>query len=513
VDIGTDIELLGKFKGRNIRTLSRSDIAFIKGALKTKRNELEAMAGRLNDGIYAMEKELEFRSEQLKFLSLYLRRNVEIKLVNKGPKAPDADLVHVRQRVLYMAEEVGVIQWNAEAGFDFRNIEDFDRWVTSPKNLGIIAPEPKCIVALKPRRSDFDYGDPMINWFMNRENRKVYFLLRNGDTIYRAHLEIAIADRLFPEEEKFEKELERRRDSRIGDVWPFGWDWKPYAEKWAARKKWYAKGFTDADFAEAIPYRTKEEMLAAKAKEEARIAERKANPKEMVEMSKWDLQDVYESYNKDLKQFFFGLAFIQGILDGTDIFGHLDGKVNVFTGFGLEKHAKLVYDMSEERMLPDRATKTLVQWLKSEARKVKVGDYVIVRATKSRGWNQSELHVRGVAQVLKVKAPGMVAARMNRETWRYWDKQADERRMGIVHRLSNRGDDERDDEGGIQFYPWNLPLDKLKFYVERRAERDKYWDNLLVDLMALRSDILQGKKPILSKCQWEQRINAWRDGE
>ena len=264
IDRGTDLIDASAFKGKAIRTLSRAEIALARRSLLQKKSELDTMERALSDSISKLSQELEFRGNQLKYLSLYLGRNVEVKLVNKGPKASDSDMVHIRQRVLYMAEEVGAIVSN-EVGFDFRNIEDFDRWVCLPENLSIIAPESKCIVFFKPRRSNADYGNPLLNYFLNPENHKVYILMRNGETVYRAHIEIAIPDRLFPEEEKFERELEQRRERSIGTFWESSWEWKTYAEKWKAREKWYKKGFKDSDFKEQIEYKTKEEMLAAKA--------------------------------------------------------------------------------------------------------------------------------------------------------------------------------------------------------------------------------------------------------
>ena len=503
VFLGSSLVGLETLKGRSIRSLSRAELSSLRHSLKRQKESLEIAVSQMNNQMSSLRDEMSFRGEQLKYMSLYLGRNVDIQLIQKGPKAPDSDKVCIRQRVLYMAEEVGSIQW--ETGFDFRNISDFDRWVCLPKNLAIIAPESKCIVFLKPRRNDADYGDPITNFFLNMENRRVYCLLRNGDTIYRAYTEIAIPDRLFPEEEKFQRDLEQRRESHIGSPSSWGWDWKEYAKLWKTRKPWYDKGFTDADFTSEIKYKTKEEMLEAKAKEEAKYEAEARNPKKEVPLSDWDLKDLYKDYQEDLKQFFFGLAFIQGIFDRTDIFGHLERKVNVFTGLGLKTLVKLIYDMSEERMLEDKDTPTLLAWLKSEASKVKVGDFVIIRSHVYRhtsSYNDYAVPINGIAKVIRIKSPGVIAAHMNRKTWR-----SDESKMGINQRLKNDPTSERIES--LSFYPWNLPLDKLHFYVSRRAERDKYWDNLLVDLMEHKTRLLKGTVPEIGSVSSDEKIRLW----
>lgn len=505
-----------QFKAKPIRQFSRAQIAIARSQMKAKQLELEGMLQVMKEAQRKLSAEMEFRSEQLRYLTLYLGRNVPIDLIQKGQKADDNEMVHIRQRVLYMAEEVGVIAWNAEVGFDFRNIRDFDKWVTEPENLYIIAPEPKCIVFMKPRRSPADYGNPLVSFLMNRENTKVYVLFRNGMTVYRAQLDLDIPDRLFPEEEKFEQQLEEERESKIPHFWGWGseWEWKTYQKKWDERKKWYAKGFTDADFQKAIKYKTKEEMLAALAKEKAEHDALEANPKETIPLQKRDLERVYARYQEELKEFYFGLAYLQGVFDRTDIFGNLQGKVNLFTGLGLGvvpgtvQYAKLVYDLSESRMLEDKATMTLPAWLKSEAKKVKVGDYVIVKATISH--EKGDRLVSGIAQVVKMKAPGVVKARMNGNpsVWSYWYRDAPKKSNGIIHKLQN---DERNDEANsVVFYPYKLPMDNLKFYLDRRADRDKYWDNLLVDLLRLKRATDKKEVPKISTVTTKERIDTWR---
>lgn len=468
----TDIAVLEPYRGKKMGDLNRSDIARIRQSIFQAREAMKDEERRLSEFIHRLDSELQFRSQQLRFLTLYLGRDIKVVPVRKGPKAPDSEKITVRQRVLYMAEEVGVI--GGHAGFDFRNLDEFDEWVAEPEHLDMIAPESKCIVALKPRRRDVDYGDRLLSLFMNLENRKTYFLLRNGEMLYRVFAPVQVGTALFPEPEVFERDQQREMQRHFDYIEIGLWDWRYWKEKKQKREAWKRKlGVTDADFRYPLPFSSKQEYDAHVQK----IARMKADPEAHLspEEQRIAMYRAYEEYVKHLKDFFYGLAFIQGIFDRTDIFGRLGGKVNVFTGYGTEQHVTLVYDASPSRLLVDGDTPTLEDWLKTESSKVKVGDLVVVPGLVHQG-------SLGVARVSRVVNPNQIVA----YTPRSWESK-----VGHQHRLQN--------DHSVTFFPFNLPIDGVQFYLGRRQDRDKYWDNLLHYLLLVKRMHEDGKTPKLSR--------------
>ena len=130
---------------------------------------------------------------------VYLGIDEKIEQIQMGENAPASDLIHFRQLVLYMDEEVGTCE---NDGIDFRTTHEFDEWLLLNKNYLRLVPESKCVVAIKPRRYDKDYGDWRTNAQLNPYNHQTFFLIRNGDNLYKIDSELQISsDYFFPDPE------------------------------------------------------------------------------------------------------------------------------------------------------------------------------------------------------------------------------------------------------------------------------------------------------------------------
>jgi len=106
----------------------------------------------------------------------------------------------------------------ADGGLDWTEIEKFDEWLLKKENYKKIIPEEKGVVVLKVRRSAKDYGDSLTNVFMNGANHKTYFLIRNGDNLYRIWADLSIGERVFPAKEEFEnKDNDPWFENRVED--------------------------------------------------------------------------------------------------------------------------------------------------------------------------------------------------------------------------------------------------------------------------------------------------------
>jgi hypothetical protein len=134
-------------------------------------------------------------------VNLYLGRDEEIVTLLDGAPAPAGTPISIRQMVLSMDEETTIAA--ADGGIDFRDVAAFDAWISEPEHLHQVLPEPRGVVVLMPRRTGRDYGDPYISAKLNEENRRSYWLIRNGDRLFRMSTDFPVGDRLTPTREEF----------------------------------------------------------------------------------------------------------------------------------------------------------------------------------------------------------------------------------------------------------------------------------------------------------------------
>lgn len=160
----------------------------LKMLLAEQQHALQVKVDKLN----AM---VEIASEAIWTIELYLGRFEEIKQLRGGKAAPKDEKIVVRQLVLNMDEECAVAA--EHGGIDTHEIAKFDKWVKKPKHLRQVLPEPKGIVAFHVRGEAKWRGDP-------DAIIETYFLIRNGDRLYRIHTNLVVEDTLFPTQNEFQ---------------------------------------------------------------------------------------------------------------------------------------------------------------------------------------------------------------------------------------------------------------------------------------------------------------------
>ena len=175
---------------------SRKKFEILERVLNRKRNELRCIVSEF-------ETQLEKCNKVLGSIELYLGIREDIIQIQKGNKADQKTKISLRQQVLFMDEEVGD---PSDGGLDFDSIDKFDEWLTKDKNYLKVAPEEKCVVAIKIRREDKHYCDDFWhNFMLNQDNKKTFILIRNGENIYRIWAAVHIYPRLFPQKAEIEK--------------------------------------------------------------------------------------------------------------------------------------------------------------------------------------------------------------------------------------------------------------------------------------------------------------------
>lgn len=186
--------------------------------MEKRKAELDKIRQNLYGVIEKFEKQIKKIVRVITTIELYLGIDEEIHQIQSGELAPKETPISFRQLVLFIDEEVGV---HEDGGLDFRDIEEFDKWLVTDNHIDIVLPEKKGMVVLRPRREDKDYGeDWLTNIQMNIPNRRnTYILIRNGENIYRIFTEkLTIQDRLFPRR----KELSELYDKMQETHWETG---------------------------------------------------------------------------------------------------------------------------------------------------------------------------------------------------------------------------------------------------------------------------------------------------
>ncbi len=180
----------------------------LKKEMTAKSKKLQAMVGEqakaLKLRLQGMEEVIKKMEEAVWTINLYLGKDEEIHVLRKGKAASEDEKITIRQRALYMDEECALHARND--GIDVRSVDAFDKWILAhPENLTQILPETKGIVALHIKRSKKEYGDPWVNQSMNAANLHwTYFLIRNGENLYRVYADIDVGGYLLPVSSEFE---------------------------------------------------------------------------------------------------------------------------------------------------------------------------------------------------------------------------------------------------------------------------------------------------------------------
>lgn len=206
-----------------IETVRANAAAMVRAAqaeMEAMMRELEpvlAQAARLEDGIAAM--------------NLYLGRDEWVHTIRSGKPAPASEPITIRQTVLAMDEESALLAGGN--GIDFSSIDLFDEWLLAdPRHLEQVLPEMRGVVAIMPRRTDIEYGNPWEDAAKNAANHETWWLIRNNENIYRIVIdEFSVGSRLIPTADEFTSLfLYREYD---GTQTPL----RPGTDRWASAEK------------------------------------------------------------------------------------------------------------------------------------------------------------------------------------------------------------------------------------------------------------------------------------
>lgn len=191
--------------------IAKTKMAIYKSRITKKKTHLDLLLKEqysiLSEKTDILSKQIGMAMEAIYMINAYLGKDEQIVRIQDGEPASVDEKITIRQMVLFMDEETAHSDdWAKNNGMDFSNVKDFDNWVKEPSNLQLVLPDKKGIVAIKPRREDRYYSNnPFENIELNRLNKCLYLLIRNGDILYRIHTSLWLEDVLMPKKDEFEK--------------------------------------------------------------------------------------------------------------------------------------------------------------------------------------------------------------------------------------------------------------------------------------------------------------------
>lgn len=158
------------------------DISTAIAAIAPFYEEHAAVALAKTSGIVEYAKEI---MSGIRSLNLYTGQGVEVVTLKSGKSAPENEPLTLMQAKLIMEEELSV--WmDVDDSFDITRVPEFDETVSKHESfLNQILPTPRCVVSMATRRSDMNYSDSYSNFAMNKANKAVFLLVRDGENIYR----------------------------------------------------------------------------------------------------------------------------------------------------------------------------------------------------------------------------------------------------------------------------------------------------------------------------------------
>jgi hypothetical protein len=209
--------------------------------------ELQAQMAEAERALAPLREVMAQLEEGIWTVGLYLGEKEKILTLRDGAPAPIDEPIHMRQLVLAMDEECAVAA--EEGGIDALQIEEFDQWLLEdPAHLEQVLPEKKGVVALVPRwQAGKEYENPWMSQEVEKANKQTYFLLRNGDQLYRLWTEFNAGKRLLPTRDEFANLFWKRdhwddeADPEREALKPGTREWETAAERAEAKERHYMR--------------------------------------------------------------------------------------------------------------------------------------------------------------------------------------------------------------------------------------------------------------------------------
>ena len=173
-------------------------------SLIEQKLSLEKQMEALNEQIRAMQEKLQNAAKTLRLMKNYAGIDAELVRIRDGEAASEDTQLSVYQQKLFMDENVGIIDLlsGGTDSLDVHNLEEFDKWIA--EHYKTFMPAEKALTVWQIRRNAKEYirGNSFETSFFNRilngNNFQTYFLIRNGEKLWRFTSDFHVPDAVFP---------------------------------------------------------------------------------------------------------------------------------------------------------------------------------------------------------------------------------------------------------------------------------------------------------------------------
>lgn len=288
---------------------NNKDYRTVRNSIFSKMSELKKQQAELEKQVELLKEWMKSKYKVIEAIELYLGTKEEIVALIDNKERADELPLHVYQQKLYMDEEYGIINLalnrvEEAVDFDYSKIEQFDNWIV--KNYKIYMPHKKSICVFQVKRHEKDYGDIWENFRKNHYNGITYFLIRNGENLYRIFSGIHVPHSVFPTKKEQEK------------IYKDAYEWH-------------------------------------------------------------DQKKTQEQIEKHMLPWKYVTAYLQGLIDRTDILGtNLKGNVNFMLNVIPEDFCVLERNMEAENWIEDKSKPLWRDYLKSVNDKTEKGDIICI---------------------------------------------------------------------------------------------------------------------------------------
>lgn len=304
---------------------------------------LQAMCDGLEDSIEEIK-------DRIFNVSLYAGLMESVEQCCDGEPAAFADRLHVMQRRLYMDEEC-LLNYST-GGMEFKNISQFDAWISKPENRNRILPFPRCMVAMRVRRvsKDREWDGTRLSAFINimleQEDKLTFLYIRNGEQLFRINTELDFSEQIFPDQADFDPnepmmvKMFAGRVSKMMSVREFEFLKAKHDAQKALYEQWFKdnpkESFPDADkwrYEYNNPYRG--------------YASDTIQPDEWTPFDKTNVyfDECMRELANNIKHHNRIALIIQGLFDRSHVL-HPHPPVKTWTREGFDAAIKLIYDGS-----------------------------------------------------------------------------------------------------------------------------------------------------------------------
>ena len=185
-------------KADTIKSLVEHNSRVLQQYAGAMRDKLEIERKNMEKQMAGVKSQLEMLQHALHMANLYLGSGEIVSPIREGKRADANEPLSIRQRVLFMDEECAMLD---EDGIDAYKVSSFDEYIQNPALLDLVLPEQKGIVVLKVARKPRKYEgvDPFTQMALDQENAKTYWLIRNGEALWRFWADFDTPHKLFPD--------------------------------------------------------------------------------------------------------------------------------------------------------------------------------------------------------------------------------------------------------------------------------------------------------------------------